>query len=124
MVCLLSTDSARCEYVTGDKAWTATKPARCELDWGSALYLAENAGSLCAGDTVADTARLDGDYVTWRKPGDPTATVFDMPSAALPYGSSLALGTIQCDSATTGITCRNTATGHGFTMSREAYSIF
>ena len=124
MVCLLSTGSARCEYVAGDKAWTSPKPANCELDWGSALYLGKTAGSLCAGDTVADTARLDGDYVGWRRTGDPTATVFDLNEAALPYGSSLSIGTIRCDSATTGITCRNAATGHGFTMSREAYSIF
>jgi hypothetical protein len=50
--------------------------------------------------------------------------VYDMTMAVLPYGSALASGVIRCESATSGVTCRNTSTGHGFTMAREAYSIF
>jgi hypothetical protein len=44
--------------------------------------------------------------------------------AVLPYGSALAVGHMRCDSETTGVTCRNLTTGHGFSMAREAYSIF
>ncbi len=124
IVCLVSTDSVRCDFVGADKAWQAPKPGSCELDWGSSLYVTKTAGSTCAGDTVIDTASVDSDYVSWRKASDPIVTVYDLKLVALPYGSSLAAGTFQCDSASTGVTCKNTATGHGFTMSREAYSVF
>lgn len=124
IVCLVSTDSIRCDFVGADKAWQAPKPGNCELDWGSSLYVTKTAGSTCAGDTVVDTASVDSDYVSWRKASDPIVTVYDLKLVALPYGSSLAAGTLQCDSASTGVTCMNTATGHGFTMSREAYSVF
>jgi hypothetical protein len=124
IVCLVSTDSIRCDFVGSDKAWQAPKPTSCELDWGSSLYVTKTAGSTCAGDTVIDTASVDSDYVSWRRASDPIVTVYDLKLVALPYGSSLAAGTFQCDSASTGVTCKNTATGHGFTMSREAYSIF
>ena len=124
IVCLVSSDSIRCDFVGSDKAWQAPKPANCELDWGSSLYVAKTAGSTCAGDTVIDTAAVDSDYVSWRRASDPIVTVYDLKLVALPYGSSLAAGSFQCDSASTGVTCKNTATGHGFTMSREAYSVF
>jgi hypothetical protein len=124
IVCLVSIDSVRCDFVGADKSWQAPKPTNCELDWGSSLYVTKTAGSTCAGDTVIDTASADSDYVSWRKPSDPIVTVYDLKLVALPYGSSLAAGPFQCDSASTGVTCKNTATGHGFTMAREAYSIF
>lgn len=124
IVCLVSIDSVRCDFVGTDKAWQAPKPTNCELDWGSSLYVTKTAGSTCAGDTVIDTASADSEYVSWRKPSDPIVTVYDLKLVALPYGSSLAAGPFQCDSASTGVTCKNTATGHGFTMAREAYSVF
>lgn len=124
IVCLVSIDSVRCDFVGADKSWKAPKPTSCELDWGSSLYVTKTAGSTCAGDTVIDTASTDSAYVSWRKPSDPIVTVYDLKLVALPYGSSLAAGPFQCDSASTGVTCKNTATGHGFTMAREAYSIF
>jgi hypothetical protein len=42
----------------------------------------------------------------------------------LAYGHAIAVGDVRCDSATTGITCRNTRTRHGFTLSRAAYRLF
>jgi hypothetical protein len=124
IVCLVTIDSIRCDFVGTDKSWKAPKPTNCELDWGSSLYVTKTAGSTCAGDTVIDTASVDSDYVSWRKPTDPIVTVYDLKLVALPYGSSVAAVTFRCDSASTGVTCQNTATGHGFTMSREAYSVF
>jgi hypothetical protein len=124
IVCLVSIDSVRCDFVGADKSWKAPKPTNCELDWGSSLYVAKTAGSTCAGDTVIDTASVDSVYVSWSKPSDPIVTVYDLKLVALPYGSSLAVGSFRCDSASTGVTCKNTATGHGFTMAREAYSIY
>lgn len=50
-------------------------------------------------------------------------TVFgsDVP---LPDGESITSGAFRCDSADSGITCRNTETGHGFSISHDAYQLF
>jgi hypothetical protein len=124
IACIIADNSVRCDFISGDKAWTSPQPKGCDLAWGDSLYLTQAAGSTCHGDTLADTPALDSDYVSWRRSGDPTVVVNGLTLAALPYGSALLVGTLQCESATTGVTCRNTSTGHGFTMSREAYSIF
>jgi hypothetical protein len=42
----------------------------------------------------------------------------------LPYGQSLIDGTILCTSSESGVKCVSQATGHGFTISRETYSLF
>jgi hypothetical protein len=42
----------------------------------------------------------------------------------LAYGKSISEGAPQCDSAESGITCRDTKTGHGFSIAREAYTFF
>jgi hypothetical protein len=42
----------------------------------------------------------------------------------LAYGRSVQAGMLQCDSAESGITCRDTKTGHGFAIAREAYRVF
>jgi hypothetical protein len=123
IVCIIADDSVRCDFIT-DKAWTSPQPKGCDLAWGDSLYLTQTAGSTCHGDTLADTPALDSGYVTWRRSGDPTILVNGLTLAALPYGSAILVGTLQCDSATTGVTCRNLSTGHGFTMAREAYAIF
>ena len=54
---------------------------------------------VCAGDTA-----LGG--------GDP-----------LPYGQSIAAGLLRCDSAESGMTCTDTETGRGFTLSIAAYKL-
>jgi hypothetical protein len=41
----------------------------------------------------------------------------------LPYGKSLTAGVFMCDSSETGITCRDTATGHGFSIARDVYRL-
>lgn len=123
IICFLGLDAARCDFV-GDKAWKAPQPRDCQLDWGSTLVVEDTAGAGCVGDTVVETAKVGSEYTTWRRPTDPTVVVYDMTMAVLPYGSGLVSGAIQCESAPTGVTCRNTTTGHGFTMAREAYSIF
>lgn len=124
IVCIIADNSVRCDFIGTDKVWTSPQPNACDLDWGDSLYLTQTAGSTCHGDTLADTPALDSDFVGWRRTGDPTVVVNGLTLAALPYGSALLGGMLQCDSATTGVTCKNTSTGHGFTMSREAYSIF
>lgn len=43
------------------------------------------------------------------------------PQRVLAYGQSITLGDITCASATTGVTCTNNRTGHGFFVSRQSY---
>jgi hypothetical protein len=49
--------------------------------------------------------------------GDPKAKV-------LAYGRSVSYGRYTCTSRTSGLTCRNRGTGHGFTVSRERRRVF
>jgi hypothetical protein len=42
----------------------------------------------------------------------------------LPYGASLSSGEFTCSSASSGVTCTNTYTGRGFSLSREALNYF
>ena len=56
---------------------------------------------VCAGDTSAD------------------------PSAqALAYNTDTVVGDFKCGSTTSGITCANTASGHGFFIAIQGYRIF
>lgn len=45
------------------------------------------------------------------------------PQRVLDYGRSITVGDVTCASATTGITCTNGRTGHGFSISRESYRV-
>jgi hypothetical protein len=42
----------------------------------------------------------------------------------LPYGTGVVAGGIECVSQPTGLTCRSTKSGHGFSVSRERYRLF
>ena len=50
-----------------------------------------------------------------------TALVGGQPLA---YGKSVSAGALVCDSAESAITCRDTATRHGFSIAREPYRLF
>lgn len=125
IVCLMGSGSVRCEF-HGTKTWQAPWPDGCELDWESALEVDEQVVGVCAGDTIVEFAQPGQSTTTWWHSGGSTVTDSDaqMTFVVLPYGSALAVGHMRCDSATTGVTCRNLTTGHGFSMAREAYSIF
>jgi hypothetical protein len=124
IVCELLASGARCDYYAQDRAWDAPEPANCDLNWGWSLYVDRTAATSCVGDTIVTKAALDSGFDTWRKPTDPTVDWNGIALAALPYGSALVVDTFRCDSATTGVTCQNQTTGHGFVMSRESYRIF
>ena len=92
---------ARCDI--SQKTWKApAKPTDCEFDWGQALTLDAKAGFECVSDAAVNAQ--------------------DAP--VLEYGQGVKLKTITCVSANSGITCTNSATGHGFSVSREKYSLF
>ena len=99
--CMLDADWARCDII--DRDWSPPpRPADCEFDYGQGISLApaEQAQFVCAGDTA-----FGADEV-------------------LPYGESITAGVLRCESAQSWITCRDVRTGHGFSISREAYRLF
>lgn len=101
--CYIDASSVRCDIAERDWALPA-RPADCneQVNFGQGLQLAADgeSGFVCAGDTALGY-------------GD-----------VLAYGSSIAAGAIRCDSAESGITCRDNASGHGFMISRQAYQLF
>ena len=101
VACIVAADWARCDII--DRDWSPPpRPADCEFDYGQGISVApgERAQFVCAGDTAFG------------------------PDAILPYGESISAGALRCESAEAGITCRDLRTGHGFSISREAYQLF
>ncbi len=99
--CMIDTDWARCDII--DRDWSPPpRPVDCEFDYGQGISLApgEPAEFVCAGDTA-----FGADEV-------------------LPYGDSITAGVLRCESADKGITCRDTQTSHGFSISEQAYQLF
>jgi len=99
--CVIMSNSARCDI--GTKSWKPpAKPADCELDWGNgvAVVAADQGAVVCAGDTVRGAKTI------------------------LPYGEAVKVDNFVCESASSGVRCSNTATGHGFTLSRQSYTVF
>lgn len=99
--CRLDTSMARCDI--RDRSWAPPlRPASCEFAYGQGMTLRPGrpAEFVCAGDTALSAG------------------------TELGYGDSITAGTLRCESAGTGITCRDTKTRHGFALSREAYHLF
>lgn len=98
--CSLSETGARCDI--GDRTWAPPpKPASCELDFGQGVTVVGTSPATltCAGDTV-----LVGDKV-------------------LDYGHLASRGDFECRSATSGMSCRNVKTNHGFSLAKEKYTL-
>ena len=99
--CYIDRRSVRCDI--GDRDWEPPKaPSSCKLDYGQGIELPAGGAAdfVCAGDTA-----LGG--------GD-----------ALEYGTSIGSGLLLCESEESGMTCRDTETGRGFTLSKQSYEIF
>lgn len=99
--CAITTSGARCDI--GDRSWTAPpKPASCPLDYGNGVSVGANGAQLtCAGDTLLHL----------------TTTV-------LAYGHGVRNGPYLCVSQSAGMRCDNETTKHGFTLAKEAYTLF
>jgi hypothetical protein len=100
--CNIDRRSVRCDIDKRD--WDPpARPASCpdQVDYGQGIEL--RAGSkakfVCAGDTALGA-------------GDP-----------LPYGQSIAAGLLRCESAESGISCRDVETGRGFSLSIQSYDL-
>jgi hypothetical protein len=100
--CVMSDQEVRCDIRQQD--WSPPRrPASCQLDYGQGISVGieGRARFVCAGDTALDSAAL-----------------------RLPYGRTSRAGNFSCASRVSGITCRNTVTGHGFFMARDRYRVF
>jgi hypothetical protein len=101
--CYVSAHDARCDI--RERSWSPPpEPKSCikiGLDYGQGIVVGpDRAEFICAGDTVL---------------GGPVT---------LPYRRSAQRGTLLCVSRVAGVTCRNTANGHGFFLSRAGYRLF
>ena len=86
-----------------ERSWSPPpRPADCEFDYGQGIGMSagEQAAFVCAGDTAMGAGQ------------------------SLAYGESITKDDLTCESAEAGITCRDSATGHGFTIARESYKVF
>ena len=95
---------ARCDI--RQRTWSPPpRPSSCPniVDFGQGLAVNRSGSGrfVCAGDTVMD----------------PSAKV-------LPYNTDTVVGDLSCASASNGMTCTNTATGHGFFIAIQGYRIF
>jgi hypothetical protein len=102
--CMIIDGGARCDI--RQRNWSPPpRPSNCPniVDFGQGLAVnASGSGRfVCAGDTVMD----------------PSAQV-------LPYNTDTVVGDLSCASATNGMTCTNTSTGHGFFIAIQGYRIF
>ncbi|MCV7300085.1 hypothetical protein H7J93_10630 [Mycobacterium barrassiae] len=99
--CAIDINLARCDII--DRDWSPPpRPADCEFDYGQGISIVpgEPATFVCAGDTTFGAEDV------------------------LPYGEAITAGPLRCESAESGITCRDAEAGNGFTISRQAYQIF
>jgi hypothetical protein len=100
--CILSDELLRCDI--GERSWSPPpRPADCPdySDYGQGILIHPNgpARFVCAGDTAMGRAPV------------------------LPYGEYQAGGGMSCNSELSGMRCSN-SDGHGFTISKQAYSLF
>jgi hypothetical protein len=103
IVCHVSADAARCDI--NDRTWKPPPAAKkCEVDRGNGVQVEGRGkgGMTCAGDSLFG------------------ATV----EKTLAYGHALTAKQVTCASTQANVRCENSATHHGFTLSRTAYTLF
>jgi hypothetical protein len=97
-------DYVRCDILKRSWLPPPQRPTDCAPDPGSYGHGVE----LKAGDSPRFTCARD------------TATG----GGPLAYGDAVAIGKLRCESAQSGMTCRDVETGHGFSIAREGYRFF
>jgi hypothetical protein len=102
--CTIGGGAARCDIVR--RSWSPPpRPPDCPemVDYGQGLEVgrAGSGRAVCAGDTARD----------------PT-------SPKLSYGTAAQVGSFQCVSRSTAMTCTNRSSGHGFVISLQSYRLF
>ncbi|BBX51788.1 hypothetical protein GCM10009645_30850 [Mycolicibacterium poriferae] len=100
--CILADGTVRCDVAERDWA-PPPRPSDCPdfTDYGQGITLGTTgrASFVCAGDTALGSG------------------------PALPYGQFEAGGGVSCTSEPSGMRCSN-SDGHGFTISRQDYTLF
>jgi len=94
--CVMGAHGVRCDIREHD--WIAPpKPASCELDWGSGVFVGRHgrASIVCAGDATLGVGRH------------------------LAYGDAITSARFRCVSKRRGMRCVNRRNDHGFLLSRE-----
>jgi hypothetical protein len=136
--CTISTEFANCNNTV---EMPGIEPTRTELGCDDTVVAGVEVNShdrgswYCSGDqnqfpqlNDADGSGMSIDGTLWwdaefgqTRPGlgDPRYTL-----AVLPYGKTLIAGDFSCTTATTGVTCTNTRTHHGFRISQSAVKLF
>jgi len=98
---------------------------RCDILEATFSAPPQPKGGCAAGDWVSGVTRLSGKgaAIAGACAGDPTVAFIALGNGEKPpvlaYGSSLVAGDFVCMSATDGLTCWNTATNHGFKLSKS-----
>lgn len=110
-------------------------PAYCHTGWGYAFQIYDDAGIMCAGDTISGLSNLTqpqpAEAVAWFDQAEAAglaeiatlnANAVDE-HAALSYGSTIKMGPLECTMLESGVDCTNTESGHGFKLSRTSYQL-
>ena len=96
--------TARCDL--RNRSWSPpARPSSCPkiVDFGQGLIVTGSGPGhlVCAGDTTLD----------------PSAKI-------VRYNTDTVVGSFRCQSRTSGMTCTNTSSGHGFFISFQSYRAF
>lgn len=94
--CMIYGGVARCDLRTHTYR-TPARPSYCDLDYGDSISVGTRGKAYftCHGDTVFGS------------------------STVLHYGQTTRVGTLQCTSLKTGMSCVNLRSGHGFLISKS-----
>jgi hypothetical protein len=101
IVCVARAGGVDCDIA--ERTYAAPpRPDTCHLNFGSRILLTPGAAPYfdCYGQSLRDR-----------------------PLPTLDYDRSLRIGSVDCTSAASGVTCTDTDSGHNFTLSREFYQM-
>ena len=105
ILCFMSASYAFASCRVEDSTWRPSpRPANCDGDWGPDIDVGPDrpANFRCATDAVP---------YDWKM------------RRRLAYGHDLRVGSLTCSSRTSGISCRDPRSQHGFTVNRAAYDL-
>ncbi|MFZ2963838.1 MAG: hypothetical protein WA006_04045 [Rhodoglobus sp.] len=103
------------------------------LKWGCSITEYSYVDPEPTGDLIACSEMISYGHGFWSRDGGPVTVMCrggaefggEMGAVGvLPYGTSLAYNGVMCESADTGMTCRDVMTGAGFVVARNAYTLY
>jgi hypothetical protein len=109
------TGNIHCDIVGGDRA--DNSGARCDTASHS-WTIPPRPSTECIGDWYGRIGIEDG------RAQFECASEATLSGPVLPYGHALRDGAILCESSEAGVKCTSQITGHGFTVSRQTYTLY